>query len=166
MEELRRHLNGRFDRKGRRRMWTGKNFDDVVGAFMGVAPGVPAGNIPWEADPSRRRAAAPAAAASPASPEVLLPPEQAALHEDGDPADTRGLLAALAQSVEEAAQAASEEALDEAQAVAAVQRVVALEAEAEEDDWLLSSSDGDGDGGDGDDDGGSDAAVIDLTEED
>ncbi|KAI4976713.1 hypothetical protein ZWY2020_050320 [Hordeum vulgare] len=60
--------------KGRRRFWTGKNFDDVVGAFTRVARGLPAGNIPWEAGPSRHRAAVPAAAAPPASPEVPLPP--------------------------------------------------------------------------------------------
>ncbi|KAI5009065.1 hypothetical protein ZWY2020_010113 [Hordeum vulgare] len=54
----------------------------------------------------------------------------------------------------------AEEALDEEQAVAAVQQAMALEAAEEEHDWLLSSNDDDGDG-----DGG-DAAVIDLTEED
>ncbi|KAI5017207.1 hypothetical protein ZWY2020_037585 [Hordeum vulgare] len=79
------------------------------------------------------------------------PPEQVALHQDGDPDDRYGLLAALAQSAEEAVRLVAEEALDEAQAVA-------LEAAAEEDDWLMSSSD------DGDDDGGD--AVIDLSGED
>ncbi|KAI4981112.1 hypothetical protein ZWY2020_021597 [Hordeum vulgare] len=158
-EELRRHPGGRYDRKGRRRYWTGKNFDDVVGAFRRVARGVPVGNIPWEAGPSCHRAAATAAATLPASSEVPLPPEQAALHQDGDPADTPGLLAALAQSAEETVRAAAEEALDEALAVAAVQQVVALEAVAEEDDWLLSNSDDDTDGG-------GDTAVMDLTEED
>ncbi|KAE8779052.1 Isoflavone reductase-like protein [Hordeum vulgare] len=114
---------------------------------------------PTVAGPSRRRATAPTAAAPHALPEVPLPPKQAALHQDGNPADTPGLLAALAQSAEEATQAAAEEALDEAQAVAAVEQVMALEAAAEEDDWLLSSSDGDDDGGDDSDY----AEVIDLT---
>ncbi|KAE8772306.1 hypothetical protein D1007_55687 [Hordeum vulgare] len=145
-EELRKHPSGRYDRR--------------------VARGVPAGNIPWEAGPCRRRAAAPAAAAPPASPEVPLPPKQATLHQDGDPADTPGLLVALAQSTEEAARAAAEEALDEVQAVMAVQQVVALETAAEEDEWLLSSSDDDSDGDDDVGDGGGNAAVIDLTEED
>ncbi|KAI4971670.1 hypothetical protein ZWY2020_002584 [Hordeum vulgare] len=146
-----RHPGSRYDRRCRRRFWIGKNSHDVVGAFRRVAHGLPAKDIPWEAgptlrrppvtpDPSRRRAAvsttpcpsrhcasAPAAATPPASPEVPLPPEQAALHQDGDPDDTPGLQAALAQSTEEAAWAAAEEALDETQAVA-------LEAATEEDD--------------------------------
>ncbi|KAI5015661.1 hypothetical protein ZWY2020_057051 [Hordeum vulgare] len=124
------------DRKGRRCFWTGKNVYDVVGAFRRIARGVPAGNIPWEAGPSRRRAAAPAAAVPPASPKVPLPSEQTALRQDGDPTDTPGLLAAPAQSAEEAARAAVEEALDEAHAMAAVQQVMALEAAAEEDGSL------------------------------
>ncbi|KAI5007274.1 hypothetical protein ZWY2020_047222 [Hordeum vulgare] len=60
----------------------------------------------------------------------------------------------------------AEEALDEVQAVMAVQQVVALETAAEEDEWLLSSSDDDSDGDDDVGDGGGNAAVIDLTEED
>ncbi|KAE8771133.1 hypothetical protein D1007_57016 [Hordeum vulgare] len=125
-EELRRHPDGRYDGRGRRRFWTSKNFDDVVGAFWRVARGLPVGDIPWEAGPSRRRApatpgpsrrcatasialgpsrrraSAPATATPPALSEVPLPSEQAALHQDGGPDDTPGLLAALAQSVEEA----------------------------------------------------------------
>ncbi|KAI5019240.1 hypothetical protein ZWY2020_044128 [Hordeum vulgare] len=75
---------------------------DVVGAFRRVARGLPAGDIPWEASPSRRRAtatpgpsrrraSAPSVIAPPASPEVTLPLEQAALHHDGDPDDTHRL---------------------------------------------------------------------------
>ncbi|KAI4975144.1 hypothetical protein ZWY2020_048751 [Hordeum vulgare] len=91
--------------------------------------------------------------------EASLPPKQAALHQDDDPAEMPGLLAVLAKSTEEAALVAAEEALHEKQVVAAVQQVVALEAAVEEDVWLLSSDkDGDGDGGD--------AAVIDLTRSD
>ncbi|KAI5008789.1 hypothetical protein ZWY2020_009837 [Hordeum vulgare] len=147
-EELWRHPSGRYNRKGRHHFWTEKSFDTVVGAFRHAAHGVPVGDIPWEGDPYHRRVAAPAApaaapAAPPSTPEVPLPLEQASLHQDGKPADTRGLLAALAKSVEETARAAAEEALDEKQAMA-------LEATAEEDDWLLSSDDNGDDDGDDD----------------
>ncbi|KAI4990480.1 hypothetical protein ZWY2020_038843 [Hordeum vulgare] len=86
----------RFGLKGRRRFWTGKSFDDIVGAFTRAAHGVPIGNIPWEAGPSCRRVAAHAPADPPAPQEVPLPPKQATLHQDGDPADMPGLLMALA----------------------------------------------------------------------
>ncbi|KAI5001073.1 hypothetical protein ZWY2020_011032, partial [Hordeum vulgare] len=172
--ELRRHPGGRYDRRCPCRFWTGKIFDDVISAFRRVARGLPAGDIPWEASPSRHCAAAPAttgpsrrsspAPATPSpsrcrasAPAAAAPP---ASPEDGNPDETPGLLAALAQSTEEAARAAAEEALDEAQAVA-------LEAAAEEDDWLLCSSNDGGDVGDGDgDDDGGDVAVIDLPDED
>ncbi|XBJ11497.1 hypothetical protein VPH35_016189 [Triticum aestivum] len=93
--ELRAHPGGRYNRKGRRHFWKGKRFDDVIGAF-------------------KRRPRAP----SPA--DVVIPPEQAALQQDGNPEDTPGLLAILAQSAEEAAAAAALEAQEEAAQQAAM----------------------------------------------
>ncbi|KAI5012798.1 hypothetical protein ZWY2020_025064 [Hordeum vulgare] len=146
-EELWRHPNCRYNRKGRCRFWRGKSFDDVIRVFKRATRGVPVRNIPWDVGPSRRRTTAPAIAGPPALPEVLLLSEQAAMDQDDDPHDTRGLLAA---------RTAAEEALDEERVVAVVELAVALEAVEEEDVWLLSSTDNNG----------GDAAFIDFTEED
>ncbi|XBH59968.1 hypothetical protein VPH35_114623 [Triticum aestivum] len=171
--ELRAHPGGRYNRKGRHHFWKGKRFDDVIGAFKRAARGLPVGDLSRGAGPSQPRRA-PAPTPAPAAPaEVVIPPEQAAVQQDGDPEDTPGLLAILAQSVEEATAAAALEAQEEA-AMAAQQAAMALPewqqewqqapaAEEEEDsdnvpvDWddvaNRSSSD---------DDGGNGPAVIDL----
>ena len=108
--ELRAHPGGRYNRKGRRHFWKGKRFDEVIGAFKRAARGLPVGDLSRGAGPSQPRRA-PAPTPAPAAPaEVVIPPEQATLQQDGDPEDTPGLLAILAQSAEEAAAAAALEA--------------------------------------------------------
>ena len=162
--ELRAHPGGRYNRKGRRHFWKGKRFDNVIGAFKRAARGLPVGDITGEAGPSGLRGRAPPPGPAPPAPaEAVIPPEVAALRQDGDPEDTPGLLAALARSAEEAAAAAAREAEEASEIAAAIQAAEAMAAEEEEDsddvpvDWddvaNRSSSD---------DDGGNGPAVIDL----
>lgn len=179
-EELRAHPGGRYNRRNRRHFWNGKRFDDVIRAFKRAAQGLPA-DATGGAGPSRPRRRAPVPTPAPAPPtptDVPIPPEQAALHQDGDPEDTPGLLAALARSAEEAAAAVALEAQEQAAALEAVGVVVAAE-QSDEEDWdddeVLGGADGDdggdngGDGGDDDDDDGGDdggmVEVIDLAME-
>ncbi|XBI18129.1 hypothetical protein VPH35_060001 [Triticum aestivum] len=91
-------------------------------------PATPAELRAHPGDATTGRAAAIFGRATPA--EVVIPREQAALQQDGDPEDTPGLLAILAQSAEEAAAAAALEAQEEAalQAAMAAQQEAALQA--------------------------------------
>ena len=80
----------------------------MISAFKRAARGLPVGDITGEAGPSGLRGrATPPGPAPPAPAEAVIPPEVAALRQDGDPEDTPGLLAALARSSEEAAAAAA-----------------------------------------------------------
>nr|XP_020173937.1 testis-specific gene A8 protein-like [Aegilops tauschii subsp. strangulata]XP_040253621.1 testis-specific gene A8 protein-like [Aegilops tauschii subsp. strangulata]XP_040258537.1 testis-specific gene A8 protein-like [Aegilops tauschii subsp. strangulata] len=129
--ELSAHPGGRFNRKNRRRFWKGKRFNDVIGAFKRAARGLPVGDITGEAGPSRLRGrghAPPPGPAPPAPAEAVIPPEVAALRQDGDPEDTPGLLAALAWSSEEAAAAAAREAEEASEIAAAIQASEAMAA--------------------------------------
>ncbi|KAI5019236.1 hypothetical protein ZWY2020_044124 [Hordeum vulgare] len=112
-EELRRHPGDRYDRRGCRRFWTRKNFDDVVGAFRRVARGLPAGDI-LEATSCRhitlrlpvakiRWAAIALSAGGHAS-------RRAGPHHDGDPDDT---LVTVPGAMTEEAMQGCEEVLDE-----------------------------------------------------
>ena len=167
-EQLREFPGGRYNRRARRRFWRGKNFDIVLGAFRDAAAGRTVGDITGEAGTSRGRRrhgpppaapTAPAQQAPPAPALVEIPPAQAALAQDGDPDDTPGLLAVLAQSAEEAA-AATREERERLAAIAAVQ-----EQQAREDNWWdFSDDDDDDDGGDdGEGEAGGMAPVVDLT---
>ena len=166
--ELRAHPGGRYNRKGRRHFWKGKRFDDVIGAFKRAARGLPVGDLSRGAGPSQPRGCIPAPTPAPAAPaDVVIPPEQAALQQDGDPEDTPGLLAILAQSAEEAAAAAALEAQEEAAQQAAMappewqqvppewQQAPAAEEEEDSDDvpvdWddVANRSSSDDDGGNG-----------------
>nr|XP_020155760.1 testis-specific gene A8 protein-like [Aegilops tauschii subsp. strangulata] len=139
--------------KNRRQFWKGKRFNDVIGAFKRAARGLPVGDITGEAGPSGLRGrgrAPPPGPAPPAPAEAVIPPEVAALRQDGDPEDTPGLLAALARSAEEAAAAAAREAEEASEIAAAIQATEAMAApqaamaEEEEDsddvpvDWTTS----------------------------
>lgn len=175
--ELRAHPGGRYNRKGRRHFWKGKRFDDVIGAFKRAARGLPVGDLSGGAGPSQPRRA-PAPIPAPAAPaEVVIPTEQAALQQDGDPEDTPGLLAILAQSAEEAAAAAALEAQEEAAQQAAMappewqqvppewqqewQQAPAAEEEEDSDDVPVDWDDV-ANRSSSDDDGGNGPAVIDL----
>ena len=171
--ELRAHPGGRYNRKGRRHFWKGKRFDDVIGAFKRAARGLPVGDLSRGAGPSQPRRA-PAPTPAPAAPaDVVIPPEQAALQQDGDPEDTLGLLAILAQSAEEAAAAAALEAQEEAAQQAAMappewqqvppewQQAPAAEEEEDSDDVPVDWDDV-ANRSSSDDDGGNGPAVIDL----
>ena len=168
-QQLHAFPGGRYNRRARRRFWRGKNFDIVLGAFRDAAAGRTVGDITGEAGTSRGRRrhgpppAAPTAPAQQAPPDpalVEIPPAQAALAQDGDPDDTPGLLAVLAQSAEEAAAAATREERERLAAIAAVQ-----EQQARENNWWDFSDDDDddygGDGGEGE--ASSMAPVVDLT---
>ncbi|KAM3193978.1 hypothetical protein ACQJBY_070557 [Aegilops geniculata] len=140
--ELSAHPSGRFNRRNRRRFWRGNRFNDVIGAFKRAARGLPVGDITCDAGPSCLRGRAPPPGPAPPAPaEAVIPPEVAALRQEGDPEDTPGLLAALARSAEEAAAAVTREAEEQAAALATVE--AALKAEQSDD-----GSDDD-DGGDG-----------------
>ena len=182
--ELRAHPGGRYNRKGRRHFWKGKRFDDVIGAFKRAARGLPVGDLSRGAGPSQPRRA-PAPTPAPAAPaEVVIPPEQAALQQDGDPEDTPGLLAIQVQSAEEAAAAAALEAQEEAALQAAMaaqqaamappewqqvppewqqewQQAPAAEEEEDSDDVPVDWDDV-ANRSSSDDDGGNGPAVIDL----
>ena len=179
--ELRAHPGGRYNRKGRRHFWKGKRFDDVIGAFKRAARGLPVGDLSRGAGPSQP-CRAPAPTPAPAAPaEVVIPPEQAALQQDGDPEDTPGLLAILAQSAEEAAAAAALEAQEEAALQAAMappewqqvppewqqewQQAPAAEEEEDSDDVPVDWDDV-ANRSSSDDDGGNGPAVIDLVDSD
>ena len=179
--ELRAHPGGRYNRKGRRHFWKGKRFDDVIGAFKRAARGLPVSDLSHGAGPSQPRRA-PAPTPAPAAPaEVVIPPEQAALQQDGDPEDTPGLLAILAQSAEEAAAAAALEAQEEAALQAAMappewqqvppewqqewQQAPAAEEEEDSDDVPVDWDDV-ANRSSSDDDGGNGPAVIDLVDSD
>ena len=126
--QFRAFPGGRYNHRAHRGFWRGKDFDVVLGVFRDAAAGRPVGDITAEVGSSRRRHAAPAPAPRspaekppPAPALVPIPPEQAALMQDGDPDDTLGLLAVLAQSVDEAALVAVRKAADREAALAAVQ---------------------------------------------
>ena len=183
--ELRAHPGGRYNRKGRRHFWKGKRFDDVIGAFKRAARGLPVGDLSGGAGPSQPRGCIPAPTPAPAAPaDVVIPPEQAALQQDGDPEDTPGLLAILAQLAEEAATAAALEAQEEAAQQAAMaaqqaamappewqqvppewqqewQQAPAAEEEEDSDDVPVDWDDV-ANRSSSDDDGGNGPAVIDL----
>ena len=102
---------GPWNPEGRLNFWVGRDFDTVVSFYKsrGIRADAPNAPLAPPAAPvvqaragRRARAGAPAAPAAPAAaPEFHIPPELAAMQEEGDPLESPGLIRAIRNSTSE-----------------------------------------------------------------